>query len=318
MREATPTDHAAIVGLLKCSLGETMLPKSLDLWQWKHVDNPFGASPVLVAEEQDDIVGVRAFMQWGFSQSGQFIKAIRAVDTAVHPDYQGKGIFRKLTHTLTQACRQEEYQFIFNTPNSKSMPGYLKMGWQKRGNLPIKMAVVRPFGWFSGRKSGESKENIQQDWPASLLAKVSSAEIDGLQTCISPEFIQWRYVQNPLFRYGWFSDGESYLCIFRIKPHQRFQELRICELLPLGNARKFDAKDFSKQLRQQVSAYRVPVITFSGESPVYFRSFGAYRFFSVSKGPMVTLRNLGLEDQQFDELFAPQGLAFSLGDLELF
>ncbi|WP_162633276.1 GNAT family N-acetyltransferase [Echinicola strongylocentroti] len=319
MREAKPTDQEAIVDLLKRSLGESLLPKSVALWRWKHVDNPFGESPVLVAEEQGDIVGVRAFMQWEFSQRGQNIKALRAVDTAVHPDYQGRGIFKQLTDKLVQECSEEEFQFIFNTPNAKSMPGYIKMGWQKRGNLPLKMALVRPFGVFSGRSARESTEVMQQEWPERLLAKVPySADSVGLQTPISPEYMHWRYVKNPLFRYGWFSDGERYLCIFRIKAHRRFQEFRICELLPLDADRQFADKDFNKQLKEQVRNYHTAVITFSGESSVQFRSFGRYRFFRLSKGPLVTLRNLGLEKEQFEGLLMPNGIAFSLGDLELF
>ena len=33
---------------------------------------------------------------------------------------------------------------MFNTPNDKSLPGYLKMGWQEVGRLPV---VVRPNRW---------------------------------------------------------------------------------------------------------------------------------------------------------------------------
>ncbi|GGF50101.1 GNAT family N-acetyltransferase [Echinicola rosea] len=318
VREAQSTDHHAIVDLLKRALGESLLPKSVALWRWKHEENPFGTSPVIVAEDHGELVGVRAMMPWTFDYDGQPVKALRAVDTAVVPGYQGRGIFKRLTRELIEEC-SGKYQFVFNTPNPKSMSGYIKMGWQKRGRLPLKMALTRPFGLFSGSNAKEPMEVDQQDWPEDLLAEVYTGfKTTGMQTQISPEYVHWRYVENPLFRYGWFSDGHSYLCVFRIKSHKRFQEFRICELLPLGVENQVDVKDFSAQLKHQVSRYRVSIVSFSGESPVPFPSCGAYRFFPISRGPMVTLRNLGMEEQQFEELFTPNGLAFSLGDLELF
>lgn len=298
LRKAKPTDQEAIVALLKCSLGETLLPKSVKLWQWKHVDNPFGKSPVLVAESGGEIVGVRAFMPWRFAREGQSVKALRAVDTAIHPSFQGKGIFKKLTLELLHECMEDDFQFIFNTPNPQSLPGYLKMGWQKRGRLPLRLAVVRPLEMFLGKGRSPKQEVALQEWPKDVFNTVSeNLAPEGLMTALSDEYLLWRYAQNPLFRYGWFSDGESYLCIFRVKAHQRFSEFRICELLPLGNEMAYNIPEFNKQLKKQVGQYGASLISISGESKVPLQSFGMYRFFKAPKGPMVTLRNLGREQQ---------------------
>src|SRR5688572_1153461 len=104
IRIATARDIDAIVQLLKESLGESLLPKSTEYWQWKHVNNPFGASPVLLAVEGDKIIGVRAFMCWKWRQGDNIINAVRAVDTATHSDHQGKGVFSKLTLKLLERC----------------------------------------------------------------------------------------------------------------------------------------------------------------------------------------------------------------------
>lgn len=60
IRQALDTDIPAIIEVLKASLGESKLKKSEEIWRYKHVDNPFGKSLVLVAEENDEIIGVRA------------------------------------------------------------------------------------------------------------------------------------------------------------------------------------------------------------------------------------------------------------------
>src|SRR5688572_3667570 len=139
IREATEADIPAIVELLKISLGESLMPKSEAFWKWKHIDNPFGKSPVLVAEENGQLIGVRAFMQWEWQYQNKIYKAVRAVDTATHPQHQGKGIFKKLTLELVEQCKAKGVDFIFNTPNKSSKPGYLSMGWMSNGKLKIYM-----------------------------------------------------------------------------------------------------------------------------------------------------------------------------------
>ena len=66
---------------------------------------------------------------------------MRAVDTATHPEYQGRGIFTRLTHAALDELEREGVAFVFNTPNDQSRPGYLKMGWDVVGRLPV---LVRP------------------------------------------------------------------------------------------------------------------------------------------------------------------------------
>lgn len=145
LRPADPKDKSAIIDLLKKSLGESTIPKSEALWNWKHEQNPFGPSYILLAEENNMLVGLRAFMQWEWQWKGKIYKAIRAVDTATHPDYQGKGIFKKLTLQQIEICRQQGISFVFNTPNNQSKPGYLKMGWIEQGKLPLKFKLLRPL-----------------------------------------------------------------------------------------------------------------------------------------------------------------------------
>ena len=148
VRNSKQVDLTEIVNLLKQSLGESLIPKSENFWRWKHVENPFGQSPVLVAEENNKLIGVRAFMLWQWQLNGKTLKAARAVDTATHPNHQGKGIFKKLTLQLIEDCKQNHVDFIFNTPNKNSMPGYLKMGWIKAGRLPMRLRFITPFEEF--------------------------------------------------------------------------------------------------------------------------------------------------------------------------
>src|SRR5262245_16812273 len=113
IRVATTADTPAIVGLLKISLGEKLMPNSEAFWKWKHTDNPFGPSPVLLAFENEKLIGVRAFMRWQWTGNDRVYAATRAVDTATHPDYQGRGIFRTLTLQMVDECSKDGVDFIF-------------------------------------------------------------------------------------------------------------------------------------------------------------------------------------------------------------
>jgi hypothetical protein len=98
VRPATPADEAEIVALMSAALGDGM-PRETSFWRWKHENNPFGRSLVLVAEDADGLVGLRAMMRWTFMAGAREIQAVRpgrhrhasACPTAriVHPPHQG-------------------------------------------------------------------------------------------------------------------------------------------------------------------------------------------------------------------------------------
>jgi GNAT superfamily N-acetyltransferase len=110
-----------MVQLLKESLGESLIKKSVEVWNYKHVKNPFGPSHVLLAEKEEQLIGLRAFMSWKWQQGENIWQAWRAVDTATHPQHQGKGIFRTLTMQALEEVAAQEPCFIFNTPNEKAV-----------------------------------------------------------------------------------------------------------------------------------------------------------------------------------------------------
>src|SRR2546429_7971309 len=141
LRPLEPADRGNVLALLATSLGRGEDPRFDLLYAWKHEQNVFGRSEMLVAADDNAIVGFRAFMRWQFERRGQVVEAVRAVDTATHPDYQGRGVCTRLTMSAIDRLRDEAISFVFNTPNDQSRPGYLKMGWREVGRPPI---AVRP------------------------------------------------------------------------------------------------------------------------------------------------------------------------------
>ncbi|PVY43022.1 GNAT family N-acetyltransferase [Pontibacter virosus] len=319
IRKGTAADIPAIVELLKSSLGEGLIQKSEALWNWKHLENPHGASPVLVAEAHGQVVGVRAFLRWQWVYKGQVLQAIRAVDTATHPSYQGKGIFKKLTLQGLEDAKSVGIHLVYNTPNESSKPGYLKMGWVEMNRMALKLKV-NPFAY----KQLNPPMPPAQDWNklASILAQLSNPvnnANDYVHTVLSPAYIKWRYQDNPLFDYYFLSDYRSYVLFYRYKQHKFGQEMRVVDLFTVKSA-------FDK------SAKKALAISFKQVSGACFLTSASGRHFELAgsvypgmgllpvldKGPIVTLRNISLQEDKFNVLSKQESWGYALGDMELF
>jgi GNAT superfamily N-acetyltransferase len=330
IRPATPQDKPAMIELLKKSLGEGLIPKSEALWTWKHEQNPFGASFVLLAEENGALIGLRAFMQWQWKWKGAVYKAIRAVDTATHPDHQGKGIFKKLTLQQLELCKQQGVHFVFNTPNDQSRPGYLKMGWVQQGRMPLKLKVLNPvalayaLAFKKGKTAaGNDDPTPEQTWDPRVFGLMDNyaGNSDQLNTALSASYIRWRYADNPLFRYNYFTDFENFLLIGRIKPHSFTRELRLvdCMLFNSASTNKRINSRISKMVLGYCKSNKIQVISFSGQQ--YQSHKSALKWMGIipiqNRGPIVTVRDLNM-NEQFPELLDIKNWGYSLGDMELF
>jgi hypothetical protein len=302
IRPATDQDIHAIVGLLKMSLGESLMPKSESFWRWKHVDNAFGRSPVLLAFEKDVLIGVRAFMRWEWRQGDKTYKAVRAVDTATHPQHQGKGIFKTLTLQLVDQCKGEGVDFIFNTPNKSSKPGYLKMGWMSQGKLKLHLKPVLSKTQSIGFESTYSIGNVMKEMNTQIY--LPSPDI---ATNITTSFLDWRYIKNPNINYYAFSNhrtNPTYLTIFRLKKFRWGTEFRICETLKIGT---INEDDYQQHFKAAINASGANLISSSSR---------IHRFpeLSLPIGPEVTTRSLSSDHNFLSFRFWKP----TLGDMEVF
>jgi GNAT superfamily N-acetyltransferase len=227
---------------------------------WKHRANPHGESPSWVAVDGDRVVGFRTFLRWRFRQDGDHVAGVRAVDTATHPDYRGRGIFSELTMHALDALAEEGVAFVYNTPNEASLPGYLKMGWQRVGRLPVLSRPRSPRALLrlarartpAERWSLESTAGVpaadaldRDDRIGTLAERPTTTPASGatdvarIQTARSVEHLRWRYGFAPLgYRAVLVSDDpDDGLAIFRLRRRGAATEAAVCEmLLPGGDA----------------------------------------------------------------------------------
>ncbi len=103
--------------------------------EWKYIDNPMiKGKPIVfgaIDKSSGKLVGIRPFLACNVVIGNKTFKAAQPCDTAVHPEYRGKGLFTDMNKVAIQELGKEGYDLFFNFPNRNSQPGNLKMGWKK-------------------------------------------------------------------------------------------------------------------------------------------------------------------------------------------
>jgi GNAT superfamily N-acetyltransferase len=320
IRPVEPDDHDAVMDLLRAALSWDEGDRYERFFDWKHRRNAFGASPAWVAVDGDRILGYRTWMRWGFvAPDGEHHSAVRAVDTATHPDARGQGIFRALTEHAVDAARDEGVSFVFNTPNDQSRPGYLKMGWQQVGRPRIAARFAGVTGalrtvrarvpadkWSIPCTTGEDAAAYLQtaDLEGALAASMAP---EGWRTAMTPEVLRWRYGQAPAelyYRALTISDDPvDGFVLFRVRQRGTAKECVIGTLLaPDQRARSA----LRRALARSVDADYVLEMTSD-------RTLAGGFVALPDQGPILTWRALTAT-----EMPPIDSWALSMGDVELF
>ncbi len=321
IRPATEDDTPAILDLVRVALGEGPR-RTAAYWEWKHVHNPFGESPTLLALDEERVVGLRTFMRWRWQAGTRTVDTVRAVDTAVHPDYRRKGLFSRLTLGLIKQVETDGTAFVFNTPNRISLAGYRRLGWNAPSRAPV-MLKVRPSSLLGLLASVSRRPSASPDLESSTLAAefpaVRLSELatrvrprdSRLRTPVDEHFLNWRYRDIPGLQYDVLGEGEA-RAIARRGVRRGTSELLLCHLLCPNEA----ASDLIRLLRglrrQPVGLVTAIASPGTRERRQLWRAGFLPAWFVA---PRLVTRPLA-EPSCIPSSF--RGWALTLGDLELF
>lgn len=306
IRPALPEDEAAILALMSASLGNGM-PRDPAFWRWKHVLNPAGASLVRVIEDDEGLLGLRAMMRWTFTIGGQTVRAVRPVDTATHPRAQRRGLFTRLTTHLLDELAADGVSLVFNTPNEKSRPGYLKLGWRSVGELTV---WVRPGGRFTLR--GGSGRGPWRDLPEP--PRIDDPRAHTTRDAI---YLRWRYGLAPTLGYGVAQDGANAV-VFRTRDRQGRPELTVTELItgadPASIARC--ARILRRVVREGPESHALAMAAPRTREAAVLALAGFVPL--PGRGPHLVVREVPGGTPIPDGLLRPSGWRLQVGDLEVF
>jgi GNAT superfamily N-acetyltransferase len=307
IRPFVAADLPEVLDVMRLSLGESEVNRrTRELFGWKHFDNPFGRSIILIADAGGRIAGLRAFMRWELTTpSGYVVRAVRPVDTATHPDFRRMGIFRNLTMAALEEARADGVHLVFNTPNADSGAGYRSMGWKDVQPIGAFVRPKRP--WRAAVEATVERSTFVPGGEKPLGLDTPDRPARGLRTIRSAAYRQWRFADHPTAGYRMVRHADGAVML---RPNVRNgrAEVVVSDLVGRASARAFRAAAAAADSHYLVS-------WFSGGSPERAASTSAL-FVPVPKLTALTQVALPLTDLDVD-VFDPKSWDLATGDLEL-
>ncbi len=103
--------------LSSASLSHKQKINTKEWFYWKFRDTPFGESILACAMEDNKIIGCVALGIQNFIYNEETIKGALSFETFVHPNFQGKGLFKKLINLAEKEALNRNIVFLLNFPN---------------------------------------------------------------------------------------------------------------------------------------------------------------------------------------------------------
>lgn len=217
--------------LHSAALAHNIAPKSEEWFHWKFEQSPYGKAILACAFDGNIVAGCVALGQGIAVCNGITIKSALSYETFVHPNYQGKGLFKRLIVLAEDACKRENIDILYNFPNSNSLPGFKSMGWRHIPKyLEYKINIRKVFRCLAN--FGSLTKPFQPIEPSVLpLPTIHSdnqdIEPNFINSLWSREYIEWRFFKHPASQYIYIDDKE----VFGIARVGYRGELKECQIL---------------------------------------------------------------------------------------
>lgn len=125
---------------------------------WQYYDNPAGRVISADAYFNNKIVAHYAVIPINFIRNNEVFKILWSVNTATHPDHQGRGLFVKLANLVYERAEIEGYVGVIGVANANSTHGFLnKLGFTLVGNINLRLG-------YGVNGYSNSHNNFQRSW----------------------------------------------------------------------------------------------------------------------------------------------------------
>jgi GNAT superfamily N-acetyltransferase len=127
IRPYRPGDEERIVTLYRLVFREEMTEQH---WRWRYRQLGDGHPAIALAECDNGLVGHYAVRPVRMKIGDSVCSAALSLDTMVHPDYRGQGMFVKLAANLYESVARQGIHLVYGFPNENSHHGFVsKLGW---------------------------------------------------------------------------------------------------------------------------------------------------------------------------------------------
>jgi len=137
---------------------------TMGMFQWKIIDNYIQPGFINLVKDNGEIISTTSVTPKQLFFRGRKYRVAEIGDTYTDLNYQRQGIFALLINRSTEDAVNKGMQFIYGTPNDKSLPGYEKKANYKTISgvnvkslmipLNIKPFIQRKSHWLIGSYAG--------------------------------------------------------------------------------------------------------------------------------------------------------------------
>jgi GNAT superfamily N-acetyltransferase len=170
-------------------------------WFWAFRANPVGRMDLLLAFDDDRLVGELGAVPLRMTCGGTEFAATRLQNLVIHPDVRGRGVFREASRRLDALLRETGVDLVIGFPNARSFPIFQgPLGYLHVADLPT---------WTLRAQDITAATDSDVDIRIGPSAALDDADAVWLQRCAGsalatlrdPAYMNWRY--HP-------SSGKSY------------------------------------------------------------------------------------------------------------
>jgi GNAT superfamily N-acetyltransferase len=188
--EAAYSEYAALFA--KCFPAANKY--SRDYLDWLYRCNPDGQVVGFDARDGDRLAAHYVCIPALAQVCGQQVRVLLSLNTATHPDYQGKGLFTQLAERTYEAGAALGYDCVYGVANANSTPGFIrKLKFQLVGPLQAMVGVGAlgiDFNSLEGLQFRRSWSPNALAWRcASPVRPVISREKRGRRVFLAPALL---------------------------------------------------------------------------------------------------------------------------------
>jgi GNAT superfamily N-acetyltransferase len=132
---------------------------------WQYQRNPAGPVVGFNAYAGETLAAHYVTLPIRARLDGQPVKALLSLNTATHPEHQGKKLFTRLAEATYEYAASQGYAFVVGVANANSTPGFTrKLGFQLVAPLEARLGLgeLPP-------EDASFTPDFQVDWDAELL-----------------------------------------------------------------------------------------------------------------------------------------------------
>lgn len=242
--------------------------KTEDWFHWKFEQSPYGPAILATAFDGDRVAGCVAYGKGVVRYKNKDWTCALSYETYVHPDYQGKGLFKKLILLAEDEMKKQNIDFAYNFPNSNSLPGFKRMDWLQANEIrQYKIKLLNPlkvlFHATDIKKVFVPNESNMAVLPKDISEHVMGIKRDVDDDVIVPiwnrEYLKWRFLTYPNREYL-IQDTSDYFCASMVGQRGC---LKVVEILymeaknghPTNRIFKAVIRDIKKSANPDILAY---------------------------------------------------------------